>query len=149
MRIRSGSCWICDGDRGVAVEYEVARFSTLPEGELAVAVLKRHGFAARLPDRDMATMNPDLLIAIGGVRVVAPEGQIVEARRLIDRIRAGELIDESEDWRAEHVPGRVGELDEAEVTGAMGWSKKAGAIVIVLAFVVFPLAGCVFSALGY
>ena len=131
------------------LEYEVARFSTLPEGELAVAVLKRHGIAARLPDRDMATMNPDLLIAIGGVRVVAPDDQIDEARRLIAKVRAGELVDETDDWRAEHVPGRVGELDEAEITGAMSWSKKAGALVIVLAFVVFPLAGCLLTAIGY
>ena len=130
------------------LEYEVARFSTLPEGELAVAVLQRHGIKARLPDRDMATMNPDLLIAIGGVRVVAPEDQIVEARRLIARIRDGELIDDSEDWRAEHVPGRVGELDEAEITGALGWAKKAGVVVVVLAFVVFPIAGCLLTAVG-
>ncbi|MFJ6025280.1 hypothetical protein ACIQC9_11880 [Brevundimonas sp. NPDC092305] len=130
------------------LEYEVARFSTIPEGELAVAVLNRHGIAARLPDRDMATMNPDLLIAIGGVRVVAPSEQIDEARRLIARVRAGDLIDESEDWRADHVPGRVGELDETEITGALGWAKRAGTIVIVLAFVVFPLAGCLLSWTG-
>lgn len=40
---------------------EVARFSTLPEAELAVTLLRRHGIDARLPDRDMATMNPDML----------------------------------------------------------------------------------------
>lgn len=131
------------------LEYEVARFSTIPEGELAVAVLRRHGISARLPDRDMATMNPDLLIAIGGVRVVAPDDQIDEARRLIARIRAGELVDDSEDWRADHVPGRVGELDETEITGAMGWAKQTGAVVVVLAFVVFPLAGCLLTATGY
>ena len=130
------------------LEYEVARFSTLPEGELAVAVLKRHGIDARLPDRDMATMNPDLLIAIGGVRVVAREDQIVEARRLIARIRDGELVDESDDWRIDHIPGRVGDLEESEVTGALGWTRKTGVIVIVLAFVVFPVAGCLLTAIG-
>lgn len=124
------------------LEYEVARFSTLPEGELAVAVLRTHGIAARLPDRDMATMNPDLLIAIGGVRVVAPHDQIDAARDLVRRIRAGEFVDDSEDWRQDSIVGKVGDLDEHEITGAMGWSKKAGTIVIVLAFVVFPLAGC-------
>jgi hypothetical protein len=30
----------------------------------------------------------------------------------------------------------------------MGRAKKAGAVVVVLAFVVFPLAGCVLTALG-
>ncbi|WP_305759080.1 hypothetical protein [Brevundimonas sp.] len=60
-------------------QFEVARFSTIPEGELAVALLRRHGIEAFLPDRDVATINPDLLIAIGGVRVVAPDRQIVSA----------------------------------------------------------------------
>lgn len=130
------------------MEYEVARFSTLPEGELAVALLRNQGVAARLPDRDMATMNPDLLIAIGGVRVVAPESQIDAARRLVQRIRAGEFVDDSDDWRIEAVPGRVGDLDEVEITGVMGWAKRTGAVVIVLAFVVFPVGGCLVTAMG-
>lgn len=133
----------------MALEYEVARFSTLPEGELAVAVLRTHGIAARLPDRDMATMNPDLLIAIGGVRVVAPEDQIDAARDLVTRIRAGEFIDDSEDWRRDSVEGKIGDLDEGEITGAMAWSKKAGTVVIVLAFVVFPLASCLLGGGRY
>ncbi|MDP2115849.1 MAG: hypothetical protein Q8J71_00425, partial [Brevundimonas sp.] len=57
-------------------ELEVARFVTIPEGELAVALLQRNKIAARLPDRIMATVNPDLLFAIGGVRVIAPAAQI-------------------------------------------------------------------------
>ncbi|NJC40475.1 hypothetical protein GGQ87_000733 [Brevundimonas alba] len=133
----------------MALEYEVARFSTLPEGELAVAVLRTHGIAARLPDRDMATINPDLLIAIGGVRVVAPHDQIDTARRLIERIRAGEFTDTSEDWRIDAVDGKVGDLHEHEITGAMGWSKKVGTVVVILAFVVFPVAGCLFGGLRY
>lgn len=130
---------------------EVARFSTIPEAELAVTLLRRHGVTARLPDRDMATMNPDMLIAIGGVRVVASSDQIAEARRIIARMRAGEFADEAEatgEWMAEHTPGKVGELDEAEVHGLMRHAKKAGIAVIVLFFVVFPLVGCLVMATG-
>jgi hypothetical protein len=130
-------------------ELEVARFSTLPEGELAVALLRQHGIAARLPDRDTATINPDLLIAIGNVRVVAPAGQIAEARALVARVRAGEFIDDSDDWMIDAVPGKVGELDEAQVGGVMGPAKRAGVVVIVLAFVVFPVASCVFDLARY
>ena len=130
---------------------EVARFSTLPEGELAVAILKQHGVDAYLPDRDMATMNPDLLIAIGGVRVVAPSAQIAEARRIIARVRAGDFLDETDeedgDWQLDATPGKVGELDEREITGAMGCAKKTGAIVILLAIVVFTPVACMFG--GY
>ena len=73
-------------------EFEVARFSTIPEAELAVALLGRHGIASRLPDRDMATMNPDLLIAIGNVRVVTAGDRLGEARDIIARVRNGDFI---------------------------------------------------------
>jgi hypothetical protein len=99
----------------------------------------------------MATMNPDLLIAIGGVRVVTTNAQIVEARAIIARMRAGEFVDapdEMGDWLIDHTPGMVGDLHDHEISGVMGWAKKTGAIVVVLAFVVFPLAGCVLTALG-
>ena len=136
---------------GTADVLEVARFSTIPEAELAASFLQQQGVRAWLPDRDMATMNPDLLIAIGGVRVVTTTAQIVEARAIIARMRAGEFIDESDeagDWMIEHTPGKVGDLHDHEISGVMGWAKKTGAIVVVLAFVVFPLAGCVLTALG-
>jgi hypothetical protein len=130
---------------------EVARFSTIPEAELAASFLQQQGVRAWLPDRDMATMNPDLLIAIGGVRVVTTTAQIVEARAIIARMRAGEFIDEADesgDWMIEHTPGKVGDLHDHEISGVMSRAKKAGAVVVVLAFVVFPLAGCVLTALG-
>lgn len=130
-------------------ELEVARFFTLPEAELAAALLRRHGIAARLPDRDMATVNPDMLIALGNVRVVAPADQIAAARALVAQARAGDFIDDSEDWAIDAVPGKVGELDEAQVGGVMGRAKRAGVVVIVLAFVVFPVASCVFDLARY
>ena len=130
--------------------FEVARFSTLPEGELAVALLKRHGIDARLPDRDMATMNPDLLIAIGGVRVVAPDHQIVEARQIIAQARSGAFQDSDEetgDWQIDAVPGKVGELDEQDISGVLGTSKKAG-VFVILAFLVLSVASCLLMPMG-
>lgn len=131
---------------------EVARFSTIPEAELAVAILRQHGIEARLPDRDMATMNPDLLIAIGNVRVVAAADRISEARDLIARVRRGEFTqaeDADGEWMIDAVPGKVGELDEEEIRGVLSHAKKAGALVILLAFIVFPLASCLGMWLGY
>ena len=131
--------------------FEVARFATVPEAELAADFLRRHGIQATLPDRDTATMRPDLLYAMGGVRVIAPGRQIAEARRLIARMRAGEFLDEGDDdgeWREAATPGRIGELDESEVTGVIGQAKKAGIYVVLLFFVVFPLAGCLVTILG-
>ena len=136
---------------GTADVLEVARFSTIPEAELAASFLQQQGVQAWLPDRDMATMNPDLLIAIGGVRVVTTTARIVEARALIARMRAGEFMDEADesgDWMIEHTPGKVGDLHDDEISGVMGWVKKTGALVVVAAFVVFPVAGCIVTALG-
>ena len=115
-------------------EFEVARFSTLPEAELAAALLQRHGIAARLPDRDMATMMPHLHIAIGGVRVIAPQDRIDEARDIIARVRRGEFAAQVDgqdaDWRLDATPGRIGDLDEREVTGVMGPARTLGAITV-------------------
>ena len=136
---------------GSADVLEVARFPTIPEAELAASFLQQHGVPAWLPDRDMATMNPDLLFAIGGVRVVTTSEQIAEARRIIARMRAGEFIDQAEEsggWLIDHTPGKVGDLEDQEIRGVMGSAKKAGAVVIVLAFVVFPVAGCLMTAIG-
>ena len=135
---------------GPSDELEVARFATLPEAELAVSFLRQHGVEARLPDRDTATMNPDLLFALGGVRVVTRETRIVEARRLIARMRSGEFAsdDDSGEWMDDATPGTVGELDEAEIRGVMSHAKKAGVFVVVLFFVLFPLAGCLLTMFG-
>lgn len=121
---------------------EVARFVTLPEGELAVAFLDRHGVRAWLADRDMATINPDLLFALGGVRVVTTDDRVEEARRLIEGVRAGDFAEESDDWMEDATPGKVGELDEDEIHGAMEWSKRVGAVVVVLTFGFFLAARC-------
>lgn len=125
-------------------EFEVARFSTLPEAELAVALLGRHGIAARLPDRDMATMVPHLHIAIGGVRLVTSADRIDQARAIIARVRAGEFADDvdDEDWHAEAVPGRIGDLDEREITGFLGPAKKIGAVTLGVAGLFYLLASC-------
>jgi len=127
-------------------EFEVARFSTLPEAELAAALLQRHGIAARLPDRDMATMLPHLHIAIGGVRVVAPEDRITEARDIVTRAREGAFADEvdqdSGDWTVEATPGKVGDLDESEITGVLGPAKKIGAAALGVMAIFYLLVGC-------
>jgi hypothetical protein len=131
---------------------EVARFSTLPEAELAAELLKSHGIDAQVTDREMANNAAYLQIAMGGVRITAPDFQIVQARDLISRARRGEFggvdADEGGGWMVDHTPGKVGELDEHEIRGVMGSAKQAGIAVVVVFFVVVPLVGCVVMALG-
>jgi len=124
---------------------EVARFSSLPEAELAASLLQRHGVDARVTDREMANNAPHLQIALGGIRVTAPDFQIVNARDLIARARKGEFgaldADESDEWMIDHTPGRVGELDETEIHGVMG-SMKTLTRVLIIGFLLLPVAGC-------
>lgn len=131
---------------------EVARFPTLPEAELAAALLRQHGVDARVTDREMANNASHLQFALGGVRISAPDHQIVEARELVARARKGEFggLDANEDdgWMTDHTPGKIGELDEQEIHGVLGSAKKAGVAVVIVFFVIFPLAGCVIMALG-
>ncbi|MBU2167800.1 MAG: hypothetical protein KKF88_08185 [Alphaproteobacteria bacterium] len=106
----------------MAEEFEVARFMTVAEAELLAALLRRHGIRAWLPDRDMATMLPHAQMAIGGIRVVAYAEQIDAARDIARRARAGEFAtpDDNDEWRAGATPGKIGELDEAEIQGVVG-----------------------------
>jgi len=106
----------------MAEEYEVARFMTVAEAELLVALLGRHGIRAWLPDRDMATMLPHVQLALGGIRVVAYEEQIVEARDIARRARAGEFATpaDNDEWQVDATPGKLGELDEADIKGLVG-----------------------------
>lgn len=131
---------------------EVARFSTLPEAELATELLRSHGVDAGVTDREMANNAAHLQIAMGGVRITAPDYQIVQARDLIARARRGEFggldAEESDEWMVDHTPGKIGELDEHEVRGVLGSAKKAGIAVVVVFFVVLPLAGCLVMALA-
>lgn len=122
---------------------EVARFSTLPEAELAAALLREHGVDARVTDREMANNASHLQFALGGVRVSAPDHQIAQARDLIARVQRGEFgvleAEDSDEWMADHTPGMVGELDEAEVRGVLG-SMKALSGVLIIGFLVLGAA---------
>lgn len=125
---------------------EVARFSTLPEAELIVALLRKHGVDARLADREAANSLPHLQIGLGGLRVTAPDFQIVQARDLVARAARGEFgADEDEEdgeWMQEATPGMIGELDESEVRGVLGSMKTMGKVVIIL-FLTLPLTTCI------
>ncbi|MGH7021718.1 MAG: hypothetical protein ACREEY_17700 [Brevundimonas sp.] len=128
----------------------MARFSTLPEAELAVALLRRQGVDARLADREMANSAPHLQLALGGLRVTAPDFQIVQARDVVARARRGEFGDlqseENDEWMADATPGMVGELHESEVRGVMGSMKNIGRLLII-GFLALPVAGCLVTML--
>jgi hypothetical protein len=132
---------------------EVARFNTLPEAELAVALLRREGIDARLPDRETANTLAHIQLGLGGLRVLAPADQIAKARRILADADAGAFqADGSEDagdWRQDETPGRIGELEDEQITAPVSWGK-ALAIVLGLLFLVSFLPGaCAEHLRGY
>lgn len=130
---------------------EVARFSSLPEAELIVALLRKHGVDARLADREMANSMPHLQLALGGLRVTAPDFQIVKARDLVARAARGEFgATEDEDdgeWMVDATPGKIGELDESEVRGVLG-SMKGLTRMLIIGILLLPLATCAASIIA-
>lgn len=82
--------------RGARTMQEVARFSDVYQAEVAAAFLVAHGVEAVVPERLVATVNPVLQTALGGVRVLAPRNQAGEAMDLLARARKGEFAGDPE-----------------------------------------------------
>ncbi|WP_409019666.1 putative signal transducing protein [Brevundimonas vesicularis] len=124
---------------------EVARFSSLPEAEMAAALLIRHGIDARLPDRDTATVVAHMQLALGGLRVTVPDHELEQARALIEAARQGrfaDMVDADEDgWREGAVTGMVDDVPEADVQGALRPMKpvvqKVGAVILAGALILW------------
>lgn len=114
---------------------EVARFTTLPEAELATALLRRHAIDANVADREMANTMPHLQTALGGLRVVVPDDQVAHAREILRRAGDGAFAPDDEDddgeWRQDAIPGKVGELDEREIQGVIGNTYSFRRIIII------------------
>lgn len=72
---------------------EIGRFSHFVEADLAAGFLASHGIDASVADRHLATVDPLLQTALGGVRVLVPDGQFFLARDLMLRAGRGEFAD--------------------------------------------------------
>ena len=114
-------------------ELEVARFASLPEAEAVAALLRTHGIAARLPDSQTLGAAAHLQFALGGVRLVVPDYQIVQARELVARARAGE-------FSSMDAVGEDAE-DEAPARGSLMSLKRIGAWIVIL-ILGSPVAAC-------
>lgn len=72
---------------------EVGRFSDVYQAEVAASFLAAYGFHAVVAERTLATMNPLLQTALGGVRVLAPADQAQAALDLLARAATGEFAE--------------------------------------------------------
>jgi hypothetical protein len=131
---------------------EVARFTSLPEAEMAAGLLQRHGIDARVPDRDTATVVAHMQLALGGLRVTAPVDQINEARALIDQVRRGafsEVVDEEDEaLQAGQGMAPDEDLSEGDYKGLL--SRMAPVVRVVGGgILVLALIGWISQLLGW
>ncbi len=81
---------------------EIARFVDVYEADLAAAFLESHGIRVAVTERFQTTVDPLMQRALG-IRLMAHESEIAEARDLLARVKAGEFADAEE---VEPVPER-------------------------------------------
>ena len=76
----------------------VAAYSDPIEAQIALGLLQAEGIPARLDDTATAIANWEWRLAIGGMRLRVPDGQVMHARRVLAALEAGEyaLDDETE-----------------------------------------------------
>ncbi len=76
---------------------EIARFVDVYEADLAAAFLESHGIRITVTERFQTTVDPLMQRALG-IRLMAHESEIAEARDLLARVKAGEFAtDEGDD----------------------------------------------------
>lgn len=76
---------------------EIARFTDVYEADLAAAFLESHGIPVSVTERYQTTVDPLMQRALG-IRLMAPESEVQQARALLAMARAGEFAtDEGDD----------------------------------------------------
>jgi len=107
---------------------EVARFHDVYEADLAVAFLRAEGIEAEVADRNLATVDPLMQRAIGGLRVMAPAHQADAASALLIRAKAGDFAeDEDPDPDPESASVQGGQGITAAVLAALFFTGAQGA----------------------
>lgn len=76
---------------------EVARFADVYEAEVAASFLAACGVQALVADRTIATMQPLLQTAVGGIRLLTPVDQAARAKELLHMAASGVLAADAPD----------------------------------------------------
>jgi Putative prokaryotic signal transducing protein len=97
--LRVPALGIIDANEGVEVAHGhgplsiCARYLNPMDAQVLVALLQAEGLAARIADADTVYVNGALFgsLALGGVRVMVPESQLEDAKRIRIAFDAGEF----------------------------------------------------------
>ena len=77
----------------------VTRIPTLSEAQIAAGALRSAGIAAEVFDQAFGGMEAPVIEGLGGYRIMAPEAEAIEARRILRELRAGPGLGEPEEMR--------------------------------------------------
>ncbi|NLA68685.1 MAG: DUF2007 domain-containing protein [Gammaproteobacteria bacterium] len=99
----------------------VAAFTDPIEAQLALGLLQAEGIPARLDDSGTAIANWEWRLAIGGMRLRVPDGQVADARRVLAALDAGEYALAADAWPD------ADDADEGDV-GSAGRGARAAAV---------------------
>jgi hypothetical protein len=82
----------------------VTRIPNLAEAHIAAGALRSGGIAAEVFDGNFGQLESPVIEALGGFRIMAPEGEVAAAKEILAMLRAGPGLGEPEDnapWGAE------------------------------------------------
>ena len=81
----------------------VTRIPSLAEAQIAAGALRSAGISAEVFDQAFGGMEAPVIEGLGGYRIMAPEAEAIEARRILRELKSGPGLGEPEDvgpWTA-------------------------------------------------
>jgi hypothetical protein len=81
----------------------VTRIPSLVEAQIAAGALRSAGISAEVFDQSFGGVEAPVIEGLGGYRIMAPEREAIEARRILHELRAGPGLGEPDEvapWTA-------------------------------------------------
>src|SRR5690348_5845930 len=75
----------------------VTRIPSLAEAHIAAGALRSAGIEAQVFDANFGATESPVIEGLGGYRLMAPEGQVADARQVLKELRASPGLGEPED----------------------------------------------------
>ena len=76
----------------------VARMPSLVEAQIAAGALRSAGVAAEVFDANFGQIEAPVIEALGGFRIMAPEGECAEAREILRALQNGPGLGEPDEY---------------------------------------------------
>ena len=102
----------------------VTRIPSLVEAQIAAGALRSAGIDAEVFDTNFGATEAPVIEGLGGYRLMAPEGQVADARQVLKELRASPGLGEPED-----VSPWLASLDASRMRRTRGMRWLAAALL--------------------